>query len=317
MERCLLIGNGLNQCLKDGIAWNNLLRNIANDFNLKANPNIPMPLEFERLVNQYLASQQDVRDEIYLETKKKVAEKLMNVKLPIDAIHHKLKTIKVDTLMTTNYDLLLEQVFDRDFEPKINKNTKYPEKNVGIIDGISFYHPHGCGVEASTICLGYEHYMGIVEKARKALNTTKKQSNDKIIKRILFGEEQFENTWMEKFYTSDISIIGFGLYQCEVDFWWLLTHRASLYYTNYHNIRKKLTNTITYYDIINDIEADEIIQKNNLEQECKHQLLQGLHVDVCKYKLSNFGSYIEAYTKIIDDIAEKDSEGNRRKLWRL
>ena len=320
MENCLLIGNGLNQCLKDGVPWGNLLQDIARDFHLTSNPNIPLPLEFERLVNQYLQNQPGIGEEVYLETKEKVARKLMDVSLPENAIHNDIKQMKISTVITTNYDLLLENVFDRKFIPEIPKGiarkpAKYLYKSIGSVNGISFYHPHGCGMEAGTICLGYEHYMGIVEKARSQLNAKSKATQEKHIKSILFGEEDFQNTWMEKFYTSNIAILGLGLYQCEVDLWWILTHRASLYYTNYHNIRKKLNNTITYYDVIEDIPAKDEGEQGRLqmllEQSNKHQLLEGLHVRVCTYKLSEFGTYFESYKKIINDITEDFKGGTK------
>ena len=45
--------------------------------------------------------------------------------------------------------------------------------------------------------------------------------------------------------------MGFGLYECEADFWRLLTHRASMYYANEGGLNL-IRNTITYYDIFDD-----------------------------------------------------------------
>ncbi len=55
MKNYLLICNGLTKCLPSGIPWGNLLENIANQYGVSYNPDIAMPLEFERIVNEYLA----------------------------------------------------------------------------------------------------------------------------------------------------------------------------------------------------------------------------------------------------------------------
>ena len=54
MDNCLLIGNGLNRTLKSSIAWSDLLEEIAVDFCVEHVSDIPLPLEFERIVNDYL-----------------------------------------------------------------------------------------------------------------------------------------------------------------------------------------------------------------------------------------------------------------------
>ena len=50
MDKTLLIGNGLNRTLKSSISWEDLLDDIANEYGVEHIDNLPMPLEFERIV---------------------------------------------------------------------------------------------------------------------------------------------------------------------------------------------------------------------------------------------------------------------------
>ena len=130
------------------------------------------------------------------------------------------------------------------------------------------------------------------------------------IKEILFDECGRNNTWGERFYTSNITIIGLGLSDCEIDLWWLLTHRAYLYYSNYCGLRERIKNNIIYYDIVDDVkrnnQEDEIKRyRFFLEQERKHRLLESDHVIVKKFYLSESDNdYASAYENIFYDICK-------------
>ena len=162
------------------------------------------------------------------------------------------------------------------------------------------------------MCLGYEHYMGIVQNLRNEFNkkTDNRKENMEILK-ILRGENSKRNTWGEKFYTSNIAFIGFELHDCEADIWWLLTHRASLFYSNYCDAKKYLNNKIVYFDIIDTRKKtdpkEEERRKTVLEQKkLRHLLLKQENVIVHSYELGDrFNTYEEAYRQIIDDIRDR------------
>ena len=306
----LLIGNGLNQCLEGGLPWGDLLQQIALNYGVDYRNEIPMPLEFERLVNTYLQHNPSDAADIYNRVKQDVADLVKAAEFPEKAIHSELKSLTINSLITTNYDLFLEYVWDDHFIPFINKSTKYLRNSVGKINGIDFFHAHGCVTVPSTICLGYEHYMGTIERIRNDINRTKDTVGCMNIAAILKGIMEPSNTWAEKIYTTNVHIIGFGLYECEADFWWLLTHRASMYYANKGG-QNLIRNTITYYDVFDDlpkntkekIEAALIREK---ETNKKYALLAGMHVRIKQYRLSDTqtGTYEEAYQKIINDIKQ-------------
>lgn len=309
MERSLLIGNGLNRTLSSSISWSELLCDIAKEHGVEYISDLPMPLEFERIVNTILKESDVPSDQIYSDVKARIAKKVKYTKLPDDAIHRELTTLKADAIITTNYDYLLEYAFNSDFVYKGKTNTKYLWEAISAQQGVKFYHMHGMADNPDSICLGYEHYMGIVEKLRSKLNAkVQKRQNEMKIKRILAGEDGPTGEWGERFYTTDVDIIGLGLTTAESDIWWLLTHRASIYYTNYCDMRKYMKNQITYYDVIDDLERnepeDERVRQQKLAEKRKiHQLLKGAHVRVVTFNLSKCDKkYENAYRQIMQSI---------------
>lgn len=218
----LLIGNGLNRCLKKEGSWNDLLEAMAKKYDATYNGNIPLPMEFESIVNQcQMKCGKRASDRIYLEMKEEIAEKLKEMELPNGSVHKELKRLNLDLLMTTNYDCLLERVFDRDYRFRGGEkivNKKYLYSATAEINGMKFYHPHGIAELPKTLCLGYEHYMGIVTNLREKINTklNNKPGNMKI-KQVLFGERPPDDEWGEKFYTANVGIIGLELSAYESD----------------------------------------------------------------------------------------------------
>lgn len=61
MEKTLLIGNGLNRTLRFSISWSELLRDIADEHGVEYISDLPMPLEFERIVNAMLSQRNNQR----------------------------------------------------------------------------------------------------------------------------------------------------------------------------------------------------------------------------------------------------------------
>lgn len=309
MEKTLLIGNGLNRTLQFSISWSELLCDIAKEHNVEYIPDLPMPLEFERIINTILKKSDVPNSQIYSDVKARIARKVKDVKLPDDAIHRELATVKSNAIITTNYDYLLEYAYNRSFNYKGKTNLKYLWEATSVQQGIKFYHMHGMADNPASICLGYEHYMGIVENLRSMLNAKVQNRQDEMKnKRILKGEDAPTDYWGERFYTTDVDIIGLGLTTVESDIWWLLTHRASIYYTNYCDIRKYMKNQITYYDVIDDLERnkpeDERARQQKMAEKRKiHQLLKGAHVRVVTFDLSKCdGEYENAYRQIMQSI---------------
>lgn len=156
--------------------------------------------------------------------------------------------------------------------------------------------------------------MGIVMNLREEINTKKENKPENMkIKQVLF-EETGNDTWGEKFYTANIGIIGLELSECENDLWWLITHRAFLYYSNYEELRKQLINKIVYFDIIDERHTcnrkKAIMEERKKQKEARYRLLENEHVVVRTYVVgcNGFGSYSEAYKKMIYHIENEGLE---------
>lgn len=313
MDNCLLIGNGLNRTLEHSIPWSDLLKDIADELGTSYCSDNILPLEFERIVNEYLKKCKEPDVSVYSDIKKKVANKLSFTLLPDTAIHKIIPSIPIDSIITTNYDYLIEQAFEKDFLIKEKTNKKYLMSPVVKIDNIDFFHAHGICAYPQSICLGYEHYAGIVYNLRENLNKKDNNKNEEMaIKKRLLGESSLQNKWGEKFYTSNIDIIGLSLDSCEIDLWWLLTHRACLYYSNYCGLKKSINNTITFYDVIDDIKKNSVDEETRryskeLIKRQKYNLLKGYNVAVKIYSLSEYGTYCNAYSKMLDDVKKKNT----------
>lgn len=312
-ENTLFIGNGLNRCLESSISWGNLLEDIANEFGIETFSDIPLPLEFERLINEKFKKDKSINQDIFDIVKRKIANKVSNISLPETAIHREIKKIKINSIITTNYDLLLEKVFDIDSVAKVDSKKKYLMEKIASKEKVDFFHPHGFIEAPSTMCLGYEHYMGMVEHIRPKVNSKRINDNEeklKNIERILRKYDESNGYWMEKFYTDNLFIFGFGLDFCESDIWWVLTHRASLFFRNDNNIREVLNNNVFYYDVdVKEESSTESPDKCRMKNR-KYQMLSALNVNVkvkeikCSGNNKNEDIYIEGYKKIFEYIRE-------------
>ncbi|MBR3098433.1 MAG: hypothetical protein IKH18_02510 [Clostridia bacterium] len=352
MENCLLIGNGLNRCLKTSSAWGELLKKTADRLKVHYEEDISMPLEFERIVNEYMSKVKDAAvlqelyneickdyqkqldslgtgnkvrkigyldgkktiralDTVYSIIKADIAARIAHIELPPDAIHRKIPELNPDAVMTTNYEFLLETAFDDNYSynGKIMGPPKSISRSTGVSGGVPFYHLHGITALPSTICLGFEHYMYNVTKLSKELNDEGQYpSLGKKIVKILAGTEKPQGIWGEKFFTSNIAIIGLGLTECESDIWWLLTQRAYLYYTNRFGMKDYLKNQIVFYDVLDDIEKndpqkEEWRKRANDGKRKLHKMMAQELITVKSYTIGkNCDSYEDAYDKIILEI---------------
>lgn len=320
MGRTLLIGNGLNRCIEGSVSWGDLLKDIANEYGVDYSAEIPMPLEFERIIDNFLAKNPN-HSGVHEEIKDKIVKKMTRVSLPENSVHLLIKAINPSAIMTTNYDNLLEYVYDSSYVFSGNKQPKYLSEKTSDIEGTWFYHIHGVIDNPKSICLGYEHYIGVVQKLRNEINTDKKETQQNepkmsILRRLSGIKDSTELKWGERFYKDDIDIIGLSLDTCEIDLWWILTHRAFLYFTNHQSARTWIANTVTYHDIVNDVEQDdndkEELRKIKLQQQAsKFKLLESQHVEVKKYLLSEHDkSYEKAYRRILEDIAAGQNAKN-------
>lgn len=259
MRNTLFIGNGLNRTLDSKIEWGNLLKDIAREKGVSDDDNhkISFPLEFELMVNKILMKplkpDMDPSDKIYRELKEKIANRIRGVKLPKQngAPHYKFTALPVACIITTNYDYLLEESLDAEFKRTDSKpnNTKYNLNSKLEVAGKDICHIHGELDYPESICLGYEHYSGMLQNLRNRLEKKIKKKNGIHAISFALSNDVSTNIWTERFFTDNIYIVGFGLDRCEIDIWWLITYRALMYYSNLDGMKDLISNKIIFYDI--------------------------------------------------------------------
>lgn len=274
MKKTILLGNGINRCILSNVSWGDLLSTIATKYNVEINQNISFPMQFETLVNQVLMNSQIAKDDAYTEIKQEIISLLKTATLPINA-PHKALTDNADSIITTNYDFLIEQSIDKNFSieniPVRSKdgNNKYNLRNSILVSEKEVFHIHGDMRRAQSICLGYEHYAGTVQHLREAIATKKDDGREKVpaIVLALRNPKYSTNTWAEKLFTDDVNIVGLGLAQSEIDIWWLITYRATLLYANRFNCSGLVNNKIVYHDIGDVLDEDMRFTLENLGVE--------------------------------------------------
>jgi hypothetical protein len=292
MEDILFIGNGLNRCENLGLSWQELLQQITKTFMINYDTNTINTLEFERFVFQILKQQKYPNPLTMI--KKDVAKEFMMIVLPeTKLLHKKFLSLPIKTIITTNYDYVLECLLDNKHTmedvlvtKKNNTETKYSFNRYYQVKDKTIYHIHGEAKYPNTILLGYEHYVGTAQHAREAM----KKPKDSYIKELLLNKK--DTYWSDLFFTKNIHIIGFSFDYSELELWWLLTYRAHLYYTNTENISNIMKNRIIFYDI----------QPLGSSQNRK-QLFEDFHIKYQLIEVEN-NDYKSAYMKIYTAIEQ-------------
>lgn len=301
LRQTLLIGNGLNRCSDSNIAWGDLLKDIAEEYVVEPGPDgVSFPLQFEAIVNQIIDEGKNKTSDPYVEIKHSITDKIKKATLGSDTVHSSFTTIiGLDTILTTNYDQLLELTVDKDYDVKKETESVRQDKyslrvNPHHAGGKEFYHIHGFQEYDKSICLGYEHYAGMLQKLRSDVQRGKARS---VVERLMAGETISDegkilklSSWPYRFFTDDMYIVGLGLYESEIDLWWLLTYRAFLYYNHKDLIR----NRIVFYQL-----GDKSLGSENMQYRLKH-----LHVDY-EYRQVKDKNWSEDYRKIAAEIAER------------
>lgn len=308
MEKTLLIGNGLNLAM-GGITWSDLLSSICPpDLRIQTadeRDQVPQPIQFEMIGVKENSCPYRRGIDSYSSLKKKIRERLEEQPYRFGWLHESVYRTNADNIITTNYDYALEEA-SKEWNPsdarQWSSNQKYLFTATGRTADIDFFHCHGVSNIASSICVGYEHYMGYVHHMRSLLVN---HGNDNIdsdkprIAYILDGKvEEPKKKWPLLFFESDVAIIGLGLTFSEIDLWWLLTLRAAFFTGNPES--KIRMNNIVYYDVAELVNpGDRNLQEKEMMGSSKALALSGLEV---QYRPVIESSYTAGYAKVLQSL---------------
>jgi hypothetical protein len=286
-KSALLVGNGIN-LLRRNLSWDALLSTIAQNMNVAVsiNRNKSYPLVFEEIL---FRSDGNLNDNL-----RRLKEDIYNVFSnynPTD-FHEILMRLKVDDFLTTNYDYSLEQVFEDEFNISsgFTNEYKYSLFRYNNILGKKIWHIHGelnNGVQGvfrypqESIMIGYEHYGDYHRRIHEFIKPPGG---------ILNGLTQDKDSWVKRFFTHNIHIVGFGLDFSEAHLWWLLNYRARIK-KEFGSIPNKI-----YYHYASFNSANETYL-------AKFQILEALDVESVPTQVNTFGEdkYIEYWDNLLNN----------------
>ena len=277
----LLLGNGINQAEGLSPDWNTLLRSVSKKYGFTPEESLSNTLGYEMLENRILRNFPTLRiTAIRKEIAKGVQTRAIKKKTDWSGtVHARLTRLPVSAILTTNYDYALERSVDPAFKRAYNtRETTYSLRRCQYAGGKTFCHIHGeCGYPHS-ICLGFEHYAGSLQRIREGVvgstaltEEARKAGHTYMLADILNGlTPKPAQSWIFDFFTEDLYILGLNLDACEIDLWWLLSYRAK------QITMGKLTkqNEIYYLDV-SDPEDEE---KKDLTER-RRQLLEVFDVE--------------------------------------
>lgn len=225
-KRALLLGNGIN-LLSNATSWEDLLRSISEEMqvDVQINRNKSYPLIFEEILfrcpGDFLTNLRRLKELIALQYQN----------LIVNEFHNQIMQLNVEHYLSTNYDYSLERVFNPNFNQTSGNTTewKYSLFRVNIPqEKKRIWHIHGelnDGVVGETryaeetIMIGNEHYGDYHRKVHEFIKPPGG---------IINGLNNEKDSWVKKFFTHDLHIIGLGFDFSETHLWWLLNYRARI-----------------------------------------------------------------------------------------
>ena len=275
----LFVGNGINQLAGVAMGWNALFAEAIRIDGFQVQDSLTPTLEYELNVRNAMKLDSTKTSETI---KKEIAAHLNRRQEEAPAgweqtIHLTLMASAPHTILTTNYDYFLERACDPAFRigPASTREWLYSKERYRDVPGHRIYHIHGECAVPSSICLGFEHYVGSIQYIRSELTrgTSEKASADGIkrlyhLHDVLSGlDAPIKDRWYYSFFLEDVYILGFGLDAAEQDIWWLLNYRAEMM-RKYPDL---IHNTITYFET--DSPRDRMPDKQSYDRvitACTH-----------------------------------------------
>lgn len=323
----IFVGNGINQ--NEGLvySWEELLDKVVKDLQSEKNKKseskadteevlerpkvdgLSMTMGFELLEffavdNKIANSGYEVKKGIAKVIRKKIRKRVKEKDFCWNnTVHSRIMRLPVHTYLTTNYDYTLEQSVRPDFVRKPSTRERdYSRMRCQTVnvdgENKTVFHIHGEIDAPNSICLGFEHYSGTLEKMRGDLlrGTHESQVDNDThtfhLKDVLTGVEPSDGCWYLKAFIEDIYIMGFNLEFAEQDLWWLLDYR-------YRKIREgklPITNHIYYIDV------DKQEDRETKNAIARNAALSHFGVEV---KMAEGKEYSERYNWALDWIEQQ------------
>lgn len=267
----LFVGNGINRNEGISVSWDELLKKLYAESTSDISDALGMTLRYEYIDSETATTGINLKKKISSSIRR-TSRKI--IKKPA-SIHQELMGLPFDCILTTNYDYALELSVDTSFSPEYHtREVIYSFRRYQESAGKRVYHIHGECKYPRSICLGFEHYAGMLEKMRAPIvKSTKKELGGEHIFHlydVLNDLEAIGEEWYYRIFTDDIYFLGFGFDQSEEDIWWLLTYRRRLL--------KEYPNLIKNKIYLLDITLDD--ERNSTLERAKQKVLESMRVEI-------------------------------------
>lgn len=346
----LLIGNGLNRLL-DLSSWQKLNKQLynQNEVNTKLLENfdtyqeLPFPLQISALntkSDNFYESIEKIMKGINENFEEKINSEDETIKNRI-ALYSKLCNLNFHSILTTNYDLFVEEFLDKG---RTNVKSAYGRKNVTVLkkrnslyefkyvqhkkkgkteqlDEPYVWHIHGNEEKPKNIMLDFYLYgtnISVIQSygyhfIKKYMACVKKEINNTSNESIMFQPE----SWLDYFFLGNVYIVGLGLDANEFELRWLLTYRKRIHNILSERIEKLLIEKPIFGNIyfMDTFPTKNEINDSNFEQNKRNEVkIRKLEFEIlgCKYK--NFcpgmteNGYEEGYLNIIQCLENRNTD---------
>lgn len=225
-QKSLLIGNGVNR-INNGGSWDALLRQLCQPprQSVTVNSTKSYPLTFEEILFKMSGD----LDQNLKSLKEEIGTGLMNYNPFQD--HIRLMQKKCTDILTTNYDYALERCVVSSYRGLISpgsgaepKHSLFRQENFA---NKKIWHIHGelnngfngqSRFPELSIMIGNEHYADYLTLIHAYVR--------EYFNRYDEGFTNAKDSWVKRFFTHDIDIVGLGFDFTENHLWWLLNYRA-------------------------------------------------------------------------------------------
>ena len=332
MPKAVFIGNGIHRVFPDNaISWENLLEGLSQNENLidnlpgiedinLDNPLKPFPLAFEELIqlgnNHNLGPEERIKllkEEIHSIFR----EQVDNGRNEFNEFHEEVMQSDITDVITSNYDYGFELAGRIDFyankqsiadyrrEKTANLRRSYTigKKKVWhmhgeLFDSVNHANPSPSNFAEQSILMGYRHYAKNLADIKGYIDGVHRDIP--YIMTRLGTNDDMEISWVDKFFTHDIDIFGFGLGFEEQDVWWLLNYRANKIRTNENRNRAHIDNQIRF--IVRSYKDQELAdltyrQRVNFDKDnAVKEILSAMEVNVIEIEAVD---WVDFYSQII------------------
>lgn len=286
-EKVLLVGNGINR-INNYYSWDNLIDNLVSFIGADGQinkDNKPFPLLYEEIIIEAIKNREIQENKV----KKFIADETS--KLNPNSIHEEISKLKIENILTTNYDFTIEKTISKSADTKdhgLMKQKIYSLFRHSITNGKKVWHIHGDSRMSTSIMLGYEQYSGYLQKLREYVlgNSLYNSYKPDSIKEKFDNNSFTYESWVEFFFTHDVHIVGLTLDFVEMHLWWLLTYRARRKQQKF-----PINNKIFFY--YTSESKNDIMHRIELLKSC----------DVVPYSIKANGDYEKLYQNVLTKIA--------------